>query len=657
MSWLISLVLAGVVFTADTNVPVNRNVEFSNNEPTTTKIVRLDETERFEQTYPLNSNGRVSVSNVNGSITIDTWDRNEVKLEAVKIADSKDRLSEVEIKIDARKEYLSVETDYNNWKRDGNRGWRNNGRLTVDYRLTVPRNAILDEIETVNGSVNISNSNNLTKASTVNGQVSAVNLRGAAELSAVNGTVEANFDQLQSSSKIELNTVNGTVNLMIPSDANATVKADTVNGKIENDFGLPVRKGQYVGRDLYGRIGSGEVQIRLNSVNGGLNIRRKQDGKSVNPATNLLPQKSKDDDDEWDNDSDNDKDDDKDNDDDDTSVNVAKVNKQINKDVQKAQKDAALAIQRSQKDMERSQRELLKIQPEIKINRAELQAKIDEGLQRQREALGRLNDINFAAMPVVEKKSETFTVKGAPTVAVDARNCTVSVRGWDKPEVQYSITRISKIRNQKPLNYTVDHSDSDVTIRVSEAAPKVVKKSDDFDFDFDFNGNTLERVRVEVFVPKKSNLRIRTDREIRLENVSGDIDLTGGDESINIRDVDGKLRVASADGKIRVIGFKGEIESKTADGDQSLEGDFQKITATTGDGNIIVTVPDDVSAIINSNTESVCLDGIDQSRTKTVDIGENSAKWRLGGGKSTYNFNVAEGHVFLRSMNELKASL
>jgi len=636
MSWLISLVLAGVVFTSDTTVPVQRNNNFTNSE-TTTKTVLLDETERFEQTYPLSANGKVSVSNVNGSITIDTWDRKEVKLEAVKTADTKEGLSEVEIKIDARADSLTVETNYDNWKRDGgNRGWKNYNKRTVEYRLTVPKNAVLDEIETVNGSVNITNSNNLTKASTVNGQVTATNLRGTAELSTVNGTVEANFDQLQSSSKISLNTVNGQVNLVIPSDANATVKADTVNGSINNDFGLPVRKGQYVGRDLYGKIGSGEVQIRLNSVNGGLNIKRKDDGKSVNPSTNLLPQKSQDDDDDWDNDND-------------TSVNVNKMNKEISKSVKKSQADVAITMKNSQKEMEMARKEMERIKPELaKINQEEIQARIDEGLQRQKEAMERLANVNFfAGAPVVEKKSDTFTVKGTPKIIVDAKNCSVTVRGWDKQEVQYSITRISKKRSQKPLAYTADHSDSDVKITVNSE-----KDTDSREY-----FNDLERVRVEVFVPKKSNLRILTNREIRLENVSGDIDLTGEDESINVRDADGKLRIASTDGKIRVIGFKGEIEAKSADGDMSLEGDFQKITATSGDGNIIVTLPDNVSAIIRANTDAVSLDGIPQSRIKTVDVSEESSVWRIGNATANYNFTVADGQVFIRSISDLKASL
>jgi DUF4097 and DUF4098 domain-containing protein YvlB len=636
------LVLAGVVFSTDATVPAERTNNFASSE--TTKVIRLDETERFEQTYPLNANGRVRVDNVNGSVRIDTWDRNEVRLEAVKTADAKERLSEVEIKIDARRESFSVETDYlDDWKRSnngGNGGWKNYGKLTVEYTLTVPRNAILDDIQTVNGSITIANSSNVTKASTVNGEVIATNLRGTAELETVNGTIEANFDQLQSSSRINLNTVNGRVNLTIPSDANATVKADTLNGTITNDFGLPVRKGEYVGRDLYGKIGSGEVQIKLNSVNGGLNIKRKSDGKSVNPATNLLPAKSPDDDEDVDND-------------DDGAVNVNKVNKDIKKSVKDAQRQTAVQTREAQRELRRAERELQRVKPIVKIDQEKLQAQIKEGVKLQTESFGKLADVNFfPGAPVIEKKSETFDVKGTPKITVDAKNCAVAVHGWDKPEVQYAITRVSKARNVKPLSYTVNHSDSDVNIKVTGTG-NVVTRSGDFNFVF----NDLERVRVEVYVPKKSNLRILTNREIRLENVSGDIDLTGGDESINIRDVDGKLKVAAVDGKIRVIGFKGEIDSKTSDGDMSLEGIFEKITATTADGNIIVTLPEDISATINSNTESVSLDGIAPSKIKTVDIGENTAMWRIGGGKASYNFVVGDGQVFIRSMNDLKASL
>ncbi|MBA3633604.1 MAG: hypothetical protein H0W58_12495, partial [Acidobacteria bacterium] len=90
MSWLYSLIFAGLMFSTESTLPIQINYGYT--ESNIRKVIKLDETERFEQTYPLNANGRVSVSNVNGSITIETWDNPQVKLEAVKIADSKERL-------------------------------------------------------------------------------------------------------------------------------------------------------------------------------------------------------------------------------------------------------------------------------------------------------------------------------------------------------------------------------------------------------------------------------------------------------------------------------------------------------------------------------------------------------------------------------------
>ncbi len=301
MSWLYTIFFAGLVFSSQDSSAVSAEPSVCNL-PVASQAA--DETERFEKTYPLSANGRVNISNVNGSIVVEAWDRNEVKLEYTKIADTKERLADVEVKIESRADYFSAETDYDSWKgkNNGDR-WKNGGKLNVEFRLMVPKGAVLNEIETVNGSVSVSNFVNRTVVSAVNGSVTATNLRGTARLSTVNGEVKCDFDRLESGSKVSLETVNGRVNLVLPSDSNATVRADSLNGNITNDFGLPVRKGKYVGRDLYGRLGNGEVQIRLDSVNGGLAIGRKNDGKSLSPATNLLNQKEKDDED-WDIDTD-----------------------------------------------------------------------------------------------------------------------------------------------------------------------------------------------------------------------------------------------------------------------------------------------------------------------------------------------------------------
>ena len=51
-------------------------------------------TEQFHHTYPLSANGRIELENINGAVHITAWDQNQVKVDAVKYADTKERLDE-----------------------------------------------------------------------------------------------------------------------------------------------------------------------------------------------------------------------------------------------------------------------------------------------------------------------------------------------------------------------------------------------------------------------------------------------------------------------------------------------------------------------------------------------------------------------------------
>ncbi len=632
MSWLISLLLVSSIFTTDNGASYRVSQNYNQTEGK--KVIVLDETERFEQSYPLNPNGKVTVSNINGSITVEAWDRSEVKLEVTKVATTREALSDVEIRIDSKAEYFEVETDYTNWNRGGNKKWDGRSKLEVNFRLSVPRTAFLDEIETVNGSVTVSNFTNYTKISAVNGSVKATNLRGTAKLSTVNGSTNADFDRLQPTDKINLSTVNGSVNLTIPSDSNATVKADTVNGNIKNDFGLPVRKGKYVGRDLFGRIGNGETEIKLNSVNGGLSILRKNDGRNPNPVINLLPQKSEDDDDDWDDD----------------GVVVSqtqKMNRDIAREVRKSNAEVQKATAEAKKAANEAVKDAMVVPPVISdvvidsINEStravtvvideETQAKLKEKIKLNQERLARLRNVNFNfGSPVIETKSDSVSVKGKPKVRIEAENCDITVRGWDSPEVKYEFTHISKSRTPHPVEVQSQKNDSEVFIKVNSS-----------DKDGFSTGNRL--LKLEVFVPKKSDLKIVTKGEIRLENVTGEIDLSGGENSINVRDSDGKIVLNSTEGQIRLIGFKGDVQVKTLEGDVYLEGIFDKISVNSCEGNVFLTLPDNANATLQTNGEINFED--------FQSIKQDDDSWRIGNGGGKYVFETTEGSLTVRKSN------
>ena len=99
-------------------------------------------TEEFHQTYALTADGRIELENINGDVRISTWDQNQVKVDAVKYADSKDGLDEAKIEINSRNDALSIRTKYP----EHERGWNWNGHdraATVEYTLHRPAHGSL----------------------------------------------------------------------------------------------------------------------------------------------------------------------------------------------------------------------------------------------------------------------------------------------------------------------------------------------------------------------------------------------------------------------------------------------------------------------------------------------------------------------------------
>jgi DUF4097 and DUF4098 domain-containing protein YvlB len=261
-------------------------------------------TEEFHKVYPLSAQGRVEIENINGPVHITAWDRDEVKVDAVKSARSQQRLDEARIEVRAEQNDLSIRTEYPDHDHTFNFGGDDhNNPASVEYTITVPRQARLDEIKLVNGRLDVQDVAGEVHASCVNGRIQAHNLQGAVHLNTVNGELEASLDQLPSSA-VRLSSVNGRLRVTLPSDAKAEVKATTVSGSISNEFGLPVTRHQYVGHSLHGQLGGGGTMVKLSSVNGAIEIRHASDNRPLSPSQNLEPARSRSNDDDKDDDDD-----------------------------------------------------------------------------------------------------------------------------------------------------------------------------------------------------------------------------------------------------------------------------------------------------------------------------------------------------------------
>jgi len=227
-------------------------------------------TEEETFSFTLNDGGRFSVSNVNGSITVTGGSGNNVEIVAVKKADNQDELDEIEVKISHSDDAISIETDLSEsdswYSHDNNSG-------SVRYEIIVPTGTHLKSVETVNGDVEISGVSGNVTAETVNGDLELTGLAADAGLCTVNGSINASFNKLEGQQRVKAETVNGRVTITLPSNADASVSADSLNGSISGrDFGLETDEG-FVGSDLNGEIGDGSARLNIDTVNGSIKIR------------------------------------------------------------------------------------------------------------------------------------------------------------------------------------------------------------------------------------------------------------------------------------------------------------------------------------------------------------------------------------------------
>src|SRR5689334_646484 len=574
--------------------------------------------EEFHQTYPLSPTGRIGLENINGGVQIKVWNRAAVQVDAIKKAYRKERLDEAKIEVNATEENIRIKTEYpyeNQTFRSDNRRYDN--PATVEYSLTVPRKAVLETIELINGSIDIEGVEGNVKATSINGEVKARGLINEVRLSTINGSLTATFTQLDETKPISLASVNGNVTLVIPSNANASVRAGTVHGGISNDFNLKVKHGEYVGHSMDGQIGTGGPRIKLANVNGGIKVSHAEDGLPLSPAVSLQGDAA-----------------------------VRESERAVEVDVSqavaaaetahalRAKVETARAAREAQREAQRqvdqalrdSQREIEAAQRQIERERARAERTVVRSKVIVRGGSGGYNSERFTA-----KETKTFAVGNAPRITLSTFDGQVTVRGWDKPEVTYTATKGAA--DEETLKQ--------ITIVSQQQGDAISISTINTD---DVNG----RVNFDLYVPRQSTLHVSSgDGGLNLDGVTGQITLRSGDGPIEVANGGGQLQVNTGDGVIRVIKFDGQVDARTGDGPIALDGNFNAVSARTGEGTISLTVPAGSSFTIETNSmEDLGNEGFVVNEDVTPS--PRLKRWKIGNGGKVFVLKTGEGKILLR---------
>jgi len=277
--------------------------------------------EDFNYSYAMKPGGRLFLESFNGSIEIRGWDKDSIEITGTKYAATEDLLKQLKIDVNAAPDSVRVRAI---------RPMDRRGNCGAKFIVRMPKNAILDRVESSNGSIRAENfvgpvrlktsngsinvwevtgdldadtSNSAIEVGhfqgaanlrTSNGRIKADGVRGAFEGHTSNGTIDVTIAELDTGKPLRLtssnssinatlekwnqndiyaDTSNGSINLRLPEGVAAKLKADTSNGTVSSDFEVTITsKGK---THIEGSIGSGGPNITLDTSNGNIRLMKR----------------------------------------------------------------------------------------------------------------------------------------------------------------------------------------------------------------------------------------------------------------------------------------------------------------------------------------------------------------------------------------------
>jgi hypothetical protein len=235
--------------------------------------------ENIDRTFNVKPGSSFVLTNVNGRVTVNSWDQPRVHVVARKEVEAsssvlKDVMRELQVEFQQRDGGLVVKTHMPKRTEGGTAlfSWLTGDRVEaqVEYQITVPRTMNLD-VETVNGAVLVTGVNGRHEVETTNGRIEIARCAGSIHASTTNGSIEAELLTVAKGQPLELETTNGRIEVSVPATLAVDVDADTMNGGVRTD--LPISTTRVSRTSLRGTMNGGGAPLKLRTVNGGIAIK------------------------------------------------------------------------------------------------------------------------------------------------------------------------------------------------------------------------------------------------------------------------------------------------------------------------------------------------------------------------------------------------
>ena len=205
----------------------------------------------------------------NGGVSVEAWDRNEIRVRAIvrgsarSDARAREIANQVQIQAGSGRVYATgPDLERREW-------W------SVSYRINVPRKNDLD-LSATNGGITIVGVTGNLRFDTTNGGVKLQDVGGRVNGDTRNGGLNVVLGGSRWEGEgLDVETSNGGVTLSIPDGYNAELETRTVNGGLRIDFPITVQGELSSRRGISTTLGSGGPPVRVRTTNGGVKINRR----------------------------------------------------------------------------------------------------------------------------------------------------------------------------------------------------------------------------------------------------------------------------------------------------------------------------------------------------------------------------------------------
>src|SRR6202171_2776875 len=260
----------------------------------------LAHAEEVIKTYTVSGHARVRIQTDDGAVRVSTRDIKQIEIRIDYAGYKLERDMETTSSQNGDSVDLSAKTS-------GTWGFRWGGHTKLRVEVHMPKDADLQiqtsdgsvqadsingnlDIQTANGSISVQGAKGQIRLRSADGSIEGRNLDGSADMSTSDGHINADgrFDSLnvkttdgsvnvranagsRGNSAWTINTVDGSIDLLVPADIHADVTASTHDGHISMGMPLTV-EGSFSSSQIHGKMNGGGQSINLRTVDGSIHL-------------------------------------------------------------------------------------------------------------------------------------------------------------------------------------------------------------------------------------------------------------------------------------------------------------------------------------------------------------------------------------------------